>query len=388
MTADQALAGCGRRFANWFAPKKEKNMFKKLVPGEEIESTVVAVNGDVIFIDMSAKSEGVISSSEFTDENGNLSIKVGDKVCAYFLGEKNGEMHFTTKIAGDSADDSMIENAFKNGIPVEGHVEKEIKGGFEVSIGGKRGFCPYSQMGFRQKEEPAYYVGRTLSFIITEYKNDGKNLLVSNRKILENQHQEHLSGLSSKISVGSIVSGNIVEITSFGAFMNIEGFLALIPISEISFEKIADVHDVLSVGDEVTGKVINADWSRERVSVSLKALKKNPWDMAAEKIKEGDKIDGTITKIADFGFFVQLEPGVDGLVHISALGVDRNTNLKKVYKIGQEFSVVVKSIDVAERRISLLPATTTEQDKIAENYLKNQDDAGETYNPFAALLKK
>ncbi|MEE1166657.1 MAG: S1 RNA-binding domain-containing protein [Treponema sp.] len=364
-------------------------MFEKLVPGQEIESTVVAINGDTIFIDMSAKSEGVIASAEFADANGNLSVKEGDKIKAYFIGEKNGEMRFTTKIAGDAADDSMLENAFKNHIPVEGHVEKEIKGGFEVTIGGKRSFCPYSQMGFRQKEEPAYYVGRTLSFIISEYKEGGKNILVSNRKVMEAEYQDQLSGLSSKITVGSVVTGTVKEIASFGAFIDIDGFQALIPISEIGYERVADVHDVLSVGDEVTGKVINADWSRERVSVSLKALKKSPWDAAAERIKEGDKIDGTISKVADFGFFVQLEPGIDGLVHVSTLeDVDRNTNLKKVYKIGQKFSVVVKSIDAASKRISLIPATTTEQDAIAASYLGSQDDDGDTYNPFAALLKK
>lgn len=365
-------------------------MFEKLTPGQEIESTVVAINGDTVFIDMSAKSEGVISSAEFADENGNLSIKEGDKIKAYFLGEKGGEMRFTTKIGGNDADDSMLENAFKNRIPVEGHVEKEIKGGYEVTVGGKRAFCPYSQMGFRQKEEPSYFIGRTLTFIIQEYKEGGKNVLVSNRKVLEAEHQGQLAGLSQKIAVGSIVTGTVKSLLSFGAFVDIKGFQALLPISEVSLERVTDLSKVLEVGQEITAKVINADWDRERVSVSMKALIKSPWETVAERFSKGQKINGKISRVADFGVFINLESGIDGLVHISVLeGVDRNTNLKKKFKVGDEMSVTIKEIDAENRRISLVPSTSTEQDDEASEYFStHSDDDGDTYNPFAALLKK
>ena len=204
----------------------------RLTPGQELELTVVAINGDTIFLDMSAKSEGVLNSAELTDDNGNVTVKEGEKIKVFFLGEKNGEMRFTTKIAGQEADTSMLENAFKDHIPVEGHVEKEIKGGFEVTVGAVRAFCPYSQMGFRQKEDANYYVGRTLTFIIQEYKENGKNLLVSNRAVLETEHQNQLSGLSQKIAVGSIVTGTVKSLQSFGAFVDVEGFQALLPVSE------------------------------------------------------------------------------------------------------------------------------------------------------------
>lgn len=365
-------------------------MFEKLTPGQEIESTVVAINGDTVFIDMNAKSEGVISSAEFADENGNLSVKEGDKIKAYYLGEKAGEMRFTTKIGGNDADDSMLENAFKNRIPVEGHVEKEIKGGYEVTLGGKRAFCPYSQMGFRQKEEPSYFIGRTLTFIIQEYKEGGKNLLVSNRKVLELEYQGQLADLSHKIAVGSIVTGTVKSIQSYGAFVEVDGFKVLLPISEVSLERITDLSKVLEVGQEITAKVINADWDNERVSVSMKALIKSPWETVGERFSKGQKIDGKISRVADFGVFINLESGIDGLVHISALeGVDRNTNLKKKFKVGDEMSVTIKEIDAANRRISLVPSTSTEQDDEASQYFSTHDDNdGDTYNPFAALLKK
>ncbi len=364
-------------------------MFEKLTPGQEIESTVVAVSGDTVFIDLSAKSEGVVSAAEFADETGALSVKEGDKIKAFFIGEKNGEMRFTTKIAGDTADNSMLENAFKNRIPVEGHVEKEIKGGFEVRVGGVRAFCPYSQMGFRQKEEPSYFVGRTLTFIIQEYKENGKNLLVSNRAVLEEEHKGQLAGLSQKIAVGSIVTGTVKSLQSFGAFVDVDGFQVLLPISEVALERVNDLSAFLEVGQEVTAKVINADWSKERVSVSLKALIADPWDSVAEKFSKGQKIDGKISRVADFGVFINLDKGIDGLVHISALGVDRNTNLKKKFSVGQAMSVVIKEIDAANKRISLVPSTSTEQDENASAYFStHSDDDGETYNPFAALLKK
>ncbi len=364
-------------------------MFEKLTPGQEIESTVVQISGDTVFIDLNAKSEGVVSAAEFTDSDGNITIKEGDKIKVFYLGEKNGENRFTTKIAGQSADDSMLENAFKNHIPVEGNVEKEIKGGFEVKIGAERAFCPYSQMGFRQKEEPSYFVGKTLTFIIQEYTEGGKKFVVSNRKVLEAEHQNQLSGLSQKIAVGSVVTGTVKSLQSFGAFVDVDGFQALLPISEISLDRVDDITKVLKVGQEVTAKVLNADWEKERVSISTKALIKNPWETVNERFSKGQKIDGKISRVTDFGVFINLESGVDGLVHISALGVDRNTNLKKKFSVGQPMSVVIKEIDAKNRRISLIPSTSTEQDEEASEYFsEHSDNDGETYNPFAALLKK
>ena len=136
--------------------------------GDSFETTVVAVTDTTVFVDLSAKSEGIIDLAEFKDDQGNISVKEGDKLKVFFTGEVRGEMRFTTKIGGNAADDSMIENAFKGGIPVEGQITSEIKGGFEVKIGGKRAFCPYSQMGFKDKKESSFYLGKSFSFIIIQ----------------------------------------------------------------------------------------------------------------------------------------------------------------------------------------------------------------------------
>ncbi len=363
-------------------------MFEKITPGQEIESTVVAINADTIFIDLNAKSEGVVNIANFLDENGKCTVKEGDKIKVFFVGEINGEMKFAARIKSENADSSMIENAYKSEIPIEGHVEKEIKGGFEVKVGATRAFCPYSQMGGREKEEPSAYIGKVLPFIVTEFKEGGKNILVSNRKVIEAEREQKIVTLSKKISQGAIVEGTVKSLQSFGAFVDVDGFQVLLPISEVSFERVNNLADVLSAGQKITAKVINADWKNRKVSISLKALEKNPWDEATQKYKIGEKFDGKISRIADFGLFVEIGKGIDGLVHVSALNdVDKNTNLKKKFSAGQTMSVVIKEIDAKNKRISLVPATSVEQDNSASKYLNSQDD-GETYNPFAALLKK
>lgn len=357
--------------------------------GEALETEIVAITDTTIFLDLSAKSEGVLDRAELADENGNVSVKEGDKIKVYFTGEAGGEMRFTTKISGGKADKTLIENAYKNGIPVEGVVEGERKGGYDVKIGETRAFCPYSQMGFKKKEEPSYYVGKHLTFMITEYKNDGKDILVSNRQIGESEYAQKLGSLASQITEGSIVEATVESIEKFGAFVNIFGFRALLPISELSLDRVSDAGDVVEVGQQLKVKVLHTDWKNERVSVSLKALEADPWENVSQKLPVGTKITGKIVRIADFGLFVNLDKGIDGLVHVSELeDVSANTNLKKVYKIGQEMSVVIEKIDAAAKRISLVPASSKEQDETAAKYLSSQDDDGEAYNPFAAFFKK
>lgn len=361
----------------------------RLLPGQEIQAEIVQISEDTIFLDLNAKSEGVLNAAELKDENGKLSVKEGDVIKAYFLDDRNGEMRFTTKIASNNADKNVIENAFKNGIPVEGKVEKEIKGGYEVKIGEIRAFCPFSQMGGRRKEENETFEGRTLTFLITEYKNEGRNVLVSNRAVLEAARLSQLETLKAKLTPGLTVSGKVLSLQPFGAFVDVQGFQALLPLSEISRGHVDNAADVLEVGQEITVSVIKTDWKHEKVTLSLKALQEDPWDTAFERYKPEQKISGKIVRIADFGVFVNLEDGIDGLVHISTMeNVKANTNLRKLFRVGDSYDVQIVAVDAENRRISLSPASSVKQDDDSEEYLKNQDDSGETYNPFAALLKK
>lgn len=363
---------------------------KPLEIGQLFKTTVVAVTKDCVFVDCDSKSEGVLDIAEYTDENGNVSIKEGDSVSVYFIGLKNGEMRFTTKISGDNADTAMLENAYKNQIPVEGHVEKEIKGGFEVKIGATRAFCPYSQMGYKQKEEGAFYVGKTLPFIISEYREDGKNLLVSNRAVCEKEHRNLVEASKKKIREGEKITGIVVSLHNYGAFVDIGGIQALLPVSEISRTRVSDISSELKEGQKIEALVLKTDWEHEHISLSLKALLADPWDTAAEKYKIDAKYDGTVSRVADFGLFVSLEPGLDGLVHISELdNAGKSTNLRKLYKTGDKMSVVINEINTKERRISLRPSSSLQQDADAKQYMEHQADKDtDTYNPFAMLLKK
>lgn len=357
--------------------------------GQQIETKIVAITDDTIFLDLGLKSEGILNKAELTDEDGNCSVKEGDSIKVYFLDGKNEELRFTTKLSGKDAGKEVLENAYKNSIPVEGHVSKEIKGGFEVLIGSTRAFCPYSQMGYRNRKEPAEYVGQHLIFKIQEYKNDGKNIIVSNRAILEQKANEQLNKFAEELKVGMTVTGTVKSIETYGAFIDVNGFQALLPISEISRDRVKDVHDKLKIGQEVTAKIIKTDWEHEKMSLSTKELEADPWEGVEKQFPAGTKIEGEISRIADFGLFVKIAPAVDGLVHISKLPVERNTNLRKVYKTGEKIPVIVEKVDFEERRISLTPVISNEEQDNASEYLsKQQDDDGETYNPFAALLKK
>ncbi|MBR6296394.1 MAG: S1 RNA-binding domain-containing protein [Treponema sp.] len=359
-------------------------------PGQMIETTIVAITDDTIFLDLGLKAEGILARSELADENGNVSAQVGDKIKVYFLKNNFEELHFTTKLSGKDTNNDVLENAWKNGIPVEGHVTQEIKGGFEVMIGSTRAFCPYSQMGFKQRKEPAEYVGQHLTFRIQEYKNEGRNIVVSNRMILEEEAAQQKEKLASELTLGSVVKGTVMSLESYGAFVNVNGFQALLPISEISHVRVSKVEDVLKVGQEIEAKIIKADWARERVSLSMKELEKDPWESIAEQFPAGTKIEGKIARVAGFGVFVNIAPAVDGLVHVSKLNVERNTNLQKVFHAGDKMEVIVDDVDVEEHRISLSPVVSNEEQDNASEYLSSHkdDDDGETYNPFAALLNK
>jgi len=357
----------------------------KMVPGQLIETEIVSISGDTIFLQLSGKSEGLLDSIELTDKDGELTVKEGDTIKVFFLSAKNGEMHFTTRISGDKADKAVLENAFKSGIPVEGLVEKEIKGGFDIRIGETRAFCPFSQMGEKRVEDASVYIGKHLTFKILEYRENGRNILVSNRAILEEEHNKQVELLKKSLQENMVVKGKIKLVQDFGAFVDLDGVQALLPVSEISRSRVDDIHKVLSAGQEIEASIIKLDWRNERITLSMKALLADPWDEAAAKYKSGTKHAGKVVRITDFGAFVSLEPGLDGLIHISDLKTDsRDTNPADIVKKGQSLTVLINSIDVDKKRISLKPASSVLEDENNKKYMEPESD---TYNPFAALLK-
>jgi small subunit ribosomal protein S1 len=306
--------------------------------GQLVKTTIVAIYGDNIFLDLNMKSEGILDSSEFVGDDGELTVKAGDTISAYFISSDHGEMHFTTKLRGDKANTAVLERAFEAGIPIEGSVEKEIKGGFEVKIGESRAFCPFSQMGYRQKEEPSFFIGKTLTFLIQEFNREQHNIIVSNRAYIEAQEKVKLEKLKKELKSGMTVKGTVKKLQAFGAFVDVQGVQALLPISEIKVGRVEDIEKELKIGQEIEAKILSIDLDHRRMSISSKALQDDPWDTVAKHYKVGERYEGTVSKIANFGLFVNLEPGMDGLIFVSKLpNTGENTNLDKVYKKGSNW---------------------------------------------------
>jgi len=376
--------------SNDFAALFEKSISRpeRLQPGQMVETRIVSIAGDSIFLELSGKSEGVMDRAELTDKDGKLIVKEGDPIKAYFLDAKNGEMRFTTRIAGEKAGSALLENAFRNRIPVEGLVEKEIKGGYEVKLGETRAFCPYSQMGPKRTEQPEPYVGKRLTFKIQEYKDNGRSILVSNRIIHEEARQARLETLKQTLREGMTVKGKIESIQDFGAFVELDGVRALLPVSEIGRDRVEDIRAVLTVGQEIEAKILKLDWNSERISLSMKSLLADPWERALEKYPKNSKHTGKVVRITDFGAFVSLESGLDGLVHVSEFkGEGKYGNSGIPVKKGDSLTVQILDVDPAARRIALKPTSSLEEDATTKKYLESES-ASDTYNPFAELLKK
>ncbi|MFW5801409.1 MAG: 30S ribosomal protein S1 [Spirochaeta sp.] len=365
--------------------EKSISQMSSLQPGERIETTVVSISNDCVFLELGGKSEGQLDLSELTDQNGEIGVQVGDTIPVYFLSNRNGDMLFTTKISGEKAVGAVLENAYSNGIPVEGVVQKEIKGGFEILIGESRAFCPYSQIGLKRVENPESYVGKHLTFKILEFSGNGRNILVSNRAILEEEQAERITELKKLLKKGMTVKGTVVKTQNFGAFVDIQGVQALLPISEISRSRIDDITTALSEGEEITASILELDWQRERITLSMKALLSDPWDTARSNYPVDSKHTGTVARVTDFGAFVTLEPGLDGLVHISEFKADdRDTGPGDMVKAGQKISVQINSIDTEKKRISLRQVSSNQVDAATQKYFEPET---ETYNPFANLRR-
>lgn len=329
-----------------------------LEPGQRVDAQIADITSDWVFLDIGGKSEGALDKKELLDENGDFTLKIGDTVTAYFLASRNNERLFTTRITSGQAGRNFLEHAWRGEIPVEGLVEKEIKGGFQVKIAGDiLAFCPYSLMGLRRVEDSSEYVGKRMSFIITEYSEEGRNVILSNRAILQAELRAKKEALKEELREGMTVKGTVASIQKFGAFIDISGVQGLLPISEIGWARVDDVHDVLSVGQELELVIMSLDWEKDRMSFSLKATLPDPWDRVEGKYPAGSSHVGTVARLTKFGAFVTLEGGVDGLIHISKLGGGKRLKHPgEVLEQGQSVEVTVEAIDLEKNRLSLKPA--------------------------------
>lgn len=325
---------------------------QNLTPGEKVQGIVCFMDSKVVYLDFGARSEGMIDREELRDEDGNLTVSEGDTLEAFFSGGDEDEIWLTTKLQG-KADDSTLLNAYHAGLPVEGKVTEEISGGFAVDIGGFRGFCPYSQIALT-RQEPTAMIGEKFLFNIIEYQERGRNIVVSRRQLLEKERERQREELRERLQEGDVVEGTVTKTKDFGAFVDIGGIEGLIPISELAWKRTEKTEDVVEDGEVVKVLIREIDWENDRVSLSLRQAQGDPWLNIDKRYAVGQKMKGTVTKLMPFGVFVELEPGVDGLVHISKLGQGKYIkHPKEVVKEGDELEVVVENIEPDERRIGL-----------------------------------
>ncbi|MGA3117530.1 MAG: 30S ribosomal protein S1 [Syntrophobacteraceae bacterium] len=360
--------------------------------GQKVEARIVKISAEWIFIDLGGKSEGYLDRKELLDDEGNLSVKEGDTIQAYFLSAGDNELRFTTRITGGEAGRYHLEEAWRNGIPVEGLVEKEIKGGFEVRIaGGLRGFCPHSQMGLQHSGNPHDLTGQHLAFRITQYAEKGRNIVLSHRSVLEEERRKQREEQKGLLKEGMKVMATITSIHNFGAFVKIGSLEGLIPISEIGWDRVEDINGLMEVGQEVEVVATNLDWDKDRLSFSLKRALPDPWNNIEKDFPLGSRRSGTVVRLTNFGAFVSLAPGVDGLLHISKLGSGRRIkHPHEVVAKGQVVEVRIDLIDRENKRISLSLAGSEESEDHKEGeddysrYLKGNPDSMGT---LADLLK-
>lgn len=370
----------GESFAEMFEQSSAKQS-RWIEPGQKLTGRVLKVSAEWVFMDTGQKGEGVVDVKEFLDLDGNVTVREGDTIAAYFLSSSHGEMRFTTRIGGGTSGSSQLEDAWRAGVPVEGMVEKEIKGGYEIKLGGTaRAFCPYSQIALRRIEKPESLLGTRLTFQISDYGENGRNIVVSRRALLEEEQRRLKDEAQAGLSEGMTVSGTITSLQDFGAFVDIGGLEGLIPISEIGWSRVKDIRDVLSVGQMLQVVIKTIDREKERISLSLKDTQADPWEQVAEKYPVGSFHTGKVARLDTFGAFVTLASGVDGLIHISRIGGGKRINHpREVLKEGETIEVKIESVDPASRRISLVPggparAAEEEESAMAE-FRRQSDDA-------------
>lgn len=361
------------RFEDLF---QDKISGQKIQPGDKVDAVVADINGENIFLDLGGKSEGILSAAEYRNDENELTISIGDSVSVFLVASRGGEMVFTNRIGSGQAGVEELEQAFHAGIPVEGKVTSEIKGGFQVTVAGQRGFCPYSQMGLRRVDNPDEYLEQTMAFRIIEFSSKGRNIILSARAILEEEREQLKEQLKETLTEGDKVEGVISSIRDFGAFVDLGGVDGLIPISELAWGQTDRVDDVLSQGQRVEVIIKRLDWDKDRISLSLKDTLENPWDQVEEKYAPGSVHAGRVSRLAQFGAFVTLEPGIDGLLHISKLGSGRRLNHpREALEAGQEITVKIDSVDPDKKRISLVPEDYTAEAEEKKNYTPPPKDS-------------
>jgi len=378
-------------FAEMLA-QEEQGERVRLEPGQRVHVHIVAITADTIFVSTGSKVDGIVERSEM-EVDGELSYQVGDSLDLYVIAATPQEVRLSRVMSGD-ASLAALEEARDAGLPVEGRVTGQVKGGFSVDVMKRRAFCPISQMDIRPIADPESVVGQVYAFLITKLENRGRNIVVSRRDLLERERAESLEQLLAEMHEGDFREGVVSRLAPFGAFIELApGVEGLAHLSELSWGRVDHADEAVSVGDTVRVKVLSIAKEAKglRISLSIKAGMDDPWNSVGDRLKVGEAVTGKVMRLAPFGAFVEVLPGVEGLVHLSELSFEKRImKAEEVVSAGDVVSVKVKEIDPAKRRISLSLRDTVGNpwDRIDELLTVGSDVTGtvEKRAPFGLFI--
>src|SRR5574340_1465700 len=318
---------------------------------EGIEATVVSVGPESVIFDVGRKTEGVIPVADLRDEKGELAVKPGDKVHVSVTGRAPEGYYLLSRIHVERPKDwSGLKQAFEEKRAIAGSVTGAVKGGLSVDI-GVRAFLPASRSGIRELND---LVGQEIRCKIIELDTDKEDVVVDRLAVLKDEEAEARNRRIAELQEGAAVRGTVRSLTDYGAFVDVGGIDGLLHVADISWARVNKPADVLSVGQEIDVQVLKLDPGKRKISLGLKQLQPHPWDLAAEKYKAGERVRGTVTRVTDFGAFVELEPGVEGLIHFSEMAwSEKARKPSDVVKAGDAVDVMILGVKPADRRISL-----------------------------------
>jgi len=333
-------------------------MSEDIQVGDKVKGKILSIGGSTVFIDTGTKIDGTVEKEELLDENQEFPYLVGDTVELFAVSVSESEIQLSMAISGIGGLE-MLREAYENSIPVEGKVSETCKGGFRVETTQRRAFCPVSQMDTTFIENPEDHVGKSYQFLITRFEDNGKNIVVSRRKLLDEEQKKAKDKFFKEVEIGAVLEGKVVKLMPYGAFVTlIPGLEGMVHVSELSWSRVEKPEDIVKEGDMVSVKILGIEDSdksgQKKISLSLKQLEENPWNNAQGMFRVGERVTGKVTNCLKFGVFVEIAPGIEGLVHISEMSYTKRVlNPEDIVSIGESVSVLIKEFDGEKRRINL-----------------------------------
>ncbi len=366
---DKTASGEDKSFSDLldvYSSKNKENSFEHLLDsyssgmnedikvGDKIKGKIISIGQDTVFIDTKSKIDGSADKGGLLDENGEFPYEIGDSLELYVVSCEESEIILSRMLSGIGGL-NILEDAYNNKIPIEGKVVATCKGGFHVETTKRKCFCPVSQMDIKYIEKPDDYIGGKHQFLVTRFEENGRNIVVSRRVLLEQELEEKKKEFFKELTPLTVFEGQVTRILPFGAFVELSpGIEGMVHVSEISWSRVEKPEDILSINEKVRVQVLEVKGADRKISLSIKQALGDPWNDIQNNFQNGDKVTGKVTRCADFGVFVEIASGIEGLVHISEMSYTKRVlNPEDMVSPGDTVSVMIKDIDAEKRRVSL-----------------------------------